>query len=177
MRLWERHTRVVIVDVETTGLSVRHGGRVIEVGLVAMEDGCLAAEYDTLIDSGAPISAGAFRVHGISEAMLAGQPSPAEVWPWVADFVGASPLVAHNAPFDRAFICRELALLGREMNNRWHCTVRLARKRLPQLANHRLETVYRYLFGDLPCTVQRHRALDDARLTARVWGELGGQCR
>lgn len=171
----QANNRVVIVDVETTGLSARHGGRVIEVGLVAVEDGCVAAEFDTLIDSGAPISYGAFRVHGISEAMLAGQPPPAEVWPHLAEFIGPSPLVAHNAPFDRAFVLHELALQGLALENPWHCTVRLSRQALPQLPNHRLDTVYRYLLGDLPCTIQRHRALDDARLTARVWLELAGQ--
>jgi len=172
MDLWKKHNRAVIVDVETSGQSAAYGGRVIEVGLVAVEDGYVVAELDTLINCGAVISFGAFRVHGISEAMLSGQPPPAEVWPQVTEFVGTSPLVAHNAPFDRSFVSRELALLGQTLDNRWHCTVRLARKRLPQLPNHRLETVYRYLFGELPSTVQRHRALDDARLAARVWMEL-----
>jgi len=173
--LWETQSRVVAVDVETTGLSARQGGRVIEIGLVAVEDGCLAAEFDTLIDCGAPISLAAFRVHGISEDMLAGQPKPAEVWPQVMDFMGNSPLIAHNAPFDSSCVRRELAFLGLSLPNPWHCTVRLSRKVLPKLENHRLDTVYRHLFGDLPCTVQRHRALDDARLAARVWMELMGR--
>lgn len=173
--LWETRRRVVVVDVETTGLSARQGSRVIEVGLVMVEDGHVVAEFESLIDCGAPISYGAFRVHGISEAMLAGQPSPAEVWPQVVDFVGSAPLIAHNAPFDRGCVLRELELLGlKRLKNPWHCTVRLARKVL-RLDNHRLETVYRHLFGELPCTMQRHRALDDARLAARVWVELGGE--
>lgn len=167
--------RVVIVDVETSGQSAAHGGRVIEVGLVAVEGGYVAAEFAALIDTGAPINYWAFRVHGISAAMLAGQPGPDEVWPRVAEFVGDSPLVAHNAPFDRSFVSRELALIGLGLPGSWHCTVRLARKTLPQLPNHRLDTVYRHLFEELPCTVQRHRALDDARLTARVWLELSGR--
>ncbi len=174
MNLWKNHRRVVIVDVETTGLSVARGGRVIEVGLVGVEDGRMVAEYAALIDCGTAIGDGAFLVHGISQPMLVGQPPPAEVWPLVAEFVGASPLVAHNAPFDRAFVLREMALVGQKMDNGWHCTLALARKHLPQLPNHRLETVYRYLFGGLPSTMQRHRALDDARLTARVWMELVG---
>lgn len=164
--------RHVVVDVETTGLGVARGGRVIEVGAVAVEDGRIVAELDTLIDAGAPISSGAFRVHGISEAMLCGRPAPAEAWPWLLEFCGDSPLVAHNAPFDSAFVRHELSRLGLRLPNRWHCTVRLARKRLPHLPSHRLETVYRHLFGELPGGAQRHRALDDARLTARVWVEL-----
>jgi len=164
--------RHVVVDVETTGLSVARGGRVIEVGAVAIEDGCVVAELDTLICVDAPIAAGAYRVHGISSDMLDGKPAPAEVWPRFLEFVAGAPLAAHNAPFDSAFIRHELARLGKRLPNRWHCTVRLARRKLPELGNHRLETVYRHLFGEIPGGAQRHRALDDARLAARVWVEL-----
>lgn len=168
-------SRIVVVDVETTGMSVQHGGRVIEIGAVAVEGNVIVGEFDTLIDSGASISYGAFRVHGISEDMLAGKPTPQDAWQRFREFVGISPLVAHNAPFDSAFVRHELSLLGVGLPNPWHCTVRLARKRLPHLANHRLDTVYRHLFGEIPDGAQRHRALDDARMAARVWVELEGK--
>ena len=167
--------RTIIVDVETNGMSVRRGGRVIEIGAVAIENGSVVAEFDTLIDTGAEISYGAYRVHGISQDMLYGMPPPEEVWDSFREFVDEAHLVAHNAPFDSAFIRRELALLGIVLTNPWSCTVRLARQKLPQLPNHKLDTVYRYLFGSIPLSVQRHRALDDARLTARVWVELRGK--
>ena len=164
--------RKVVVDVETTGLSVQRGGRVIEIGAVVIEAGRIVAELGTLIDTGAEISYGAFRVHGISGEMLSGQPEPEEVWSSFREFVGDAELIAHNAPFDSAFVRHELALLGHGLTNQWHCTVRLARKRLPQLYNHKLDTVYRHLCGEFPHSLQRHRALDDARLTARIWIEL-----
>jgi DNA polymerase-3 subunit epsilon len=88
-------------------------------------------------------------------------------------FIGTSQLVAHNAAFDRAFVQHELGLLGMPFANPWYCTLQLSRRQLPRLFNHRLETVYRHLFGGLPEEVQRHRALDDARMAARVWIELG----
>jgi len=166
--------RIVVVDVETTGMSVQRGGRVIEIGAVAVAGGEIVGEFDTLIDSGAAIGYGAFRVHGISDEMLAGKPAPHDVWQWFREFVGIAPLVAHNAPFDSAFVRHELSLLGMGLPNPWHCTVRLARSRLPHLANHRLETVYRHLFGEIPGGAQLHRALDDARMAARVWVELEG---
>ena len=163
----------IVVDVETTGMSVKSGGRVIEIGAVAIEKGCVIAELATLIDAGAQINYGAFLVHGISMAMLAGNPTPEAAWPCFLEFIGDAPLVAHNAPFDSAFVRNEFALLGISLKNRWHCTVKLARKRLPHLPNHRLDTVYRCLFGGLPPGIQRHRALDDARLAAMIWIELG----
>lgn len=165
--------KTIVIDTETTGLSVRNGGRVIEIGAVAVENGQIVAELETLINTKTAISYGAWRVHGISEQMLAGKPTPQEVWPWFLEFVGNSPLVAHNAAFDRAFVQHELCLLGMSLANPWHCTVRLSRRKLPRLMNHKLETVYRHLFGGLPEDVQRHRALDDARMAARVWVELG----
>jgi len=164
--------RVVVVDVETTGFSARQGGRVIEVGLVAVEGKLVVGEFATLVDCGVPISPWAFRIHGINRSMLAGQPRPAEVWPQVMDFIGASPLVAHNAPFDRGCVGQELSLLGLTLAKPWHCTVRLARRLLPGLPNHRLETVYRHLCGTPPAAVRRHRALDDARLAAGIWTAL-----
>lgn len=153
-------------------MSVRNGGRVIEVGAVAVERGVITAELGTLICTGASISYSAWRVHGISEEMLVGKPVPAEVWPQLLAFVGSSDLVAHNVPFDSGFVRYELARLGYELPNRWHCTVRLARKKLPHLPNHRLDTVYRHLFGEIPAGINRHRALDDARMAAQVWMEL-----
>ena len=164
--------RIVVVDTETTGLSVKNGGRVIEVGAVAIENGQVVAELATLINTGTAISYGAFRVHGISADMLAGRPAPEEVWPWFLEFAGNSRLVSHNATFDSAFVHHELRLLGVAFNNPWYCTLQLARKKLVHLPNHSLETVCRHLFGELPKGVQRHRALDDARMAARVWVEL-----
>lgn len=162
----------IVVDVETSGFSVRDGGRVIEVGAVALENGAIVGELSSLINADATIHYGAYRVHGISREMLRGQPSPAEVWRSFHQFVGNAPLAAHNATFDSSFIRHELALLGLPLANPWHCTVRLARAKLPHLANHRLDTVYCHLFGTVPATAQRHRALDDARMAARIWIEL-----
>lgn len=167
--------RTVVIDVETTGMSVIRGGRVIEVGAVAVVDNSIVDELDSLIDTGAAISFGAYQVHGISEDMLRGKPQPDDVWNSFLEFVGDAQLVAHNAPFDSSFVRNEVSLLGKTIPNSWHCTVQLARRCLPHLPNHKLDTVYRHLFGALPASVQRHRALDDARLAARIWVELSGK--
>jgi len=164
--------RHVIVDVETTGLSAANGGRVIEIGAVAVEDGKVIAELGTLINTRTPIHYGAQRVHGISSEMLRGKPEPENVWPVFLEFVSDSPLVAHNSPFDRGFILHELSLLNLHLPNPWHCTVRLSRKCLPHLPNHKLETVARYLLGEIPTDCRLHRALDDARITANIWNKL-----
>ncbi len=168
----KREERTVVVDVETSGMSAGKGGRVIEVGAVVLEGGMIVAEFDSLINSGAPIHYGAYRVHGISEEMLRGQPTPEDAWERFRKFIGNAQLVAHNAPFDSSFIRHEFSLLNISLPNAWDCTLRLSRHKLPQAPNHRLETVYRYLFGIIPASVKRHRALDDARLAARIWVKL-----
>jgi DNA polymerase-3 subunit epsilon len=166
----EMHT--IVVDVETSGMSAGKGGRVIEVGAVVLEGGSVVAEFDTLINTGASIQYGAYRVHGISEEVLCGKPLPEDVWSSFREFVSDAELVAHNAPFDSSFIRYECGLLNVDLQNRWHCTVRLARQKLPQLHNHKLDTVYRYFFGSIPASMHRHRALDDARMAARIWVAL-----
>ena len=122
--------RIVVVDTETTGLSVRNGGRVIEVGAVAIENGQIVAELATLINTATPISYGAFRIHGISAQMLADKPAPEDVWTGFVDLVGDSPLVAHNAPFDQRFLDYESARLGYAFAPPTFCTLALARRLL-----------------------------------------------
>jgi DNA polymerase III subunit epsilon len=166
--------RFVVVDVETTGLSPRRRDRVIEIGAVAIEDGSFAAEFQTLIQVPRDIPWQATLIHGITDEMLAGQPAPEDVFPALKEFIGESILIAHNAPFDLAFLRYEFDLLGFPLNNRSICTLKLARRRLPHLSNHRLETVARHVLGGLPHGGRLHRALDDARLTAQIWLALAG---
>ncbi|HOI17974.1 MAG TPA: 3'-5' exonuclease [Geobacteraceae bacterium] len=111
----------------------------------------------------------ASQVNEITDRMLEGYPGPEEVYPAFRDFIGGATLVAHNASFDIAFLAHEMGRLGMSLPIRYVCTLRLARMRLPGLPDHRLETVCRHYYGGMPGGVSRHRALDDARLTARVW--------
>ena len=149
------------------------GHRVIEIGAVRLDDGGAGAEYCTLIDPGRSVPRQAQRVHGISEAMLRGQPTPDVAFAALRAFIGGALLVAHNARFDRAFLASEFARLRLPLNNRFACTLKLSQRKVPLLPNHRLQTVARHLLGGLPREGLSHRALDDARLTAKVWLALG----
>jgi DNA polymerase III subunit epsilon len=104
--------------------------------------------------------------------MIEDQQPPNEVFRRVREFIGNHVLISHNARFDGRFLRQEFACLGRRFSNRLMCTLELARERIPGLPNYRLETVARHLLVDLPSDLRLHRALDDARLTARVWLEL-----
>ncbi|MBN1829144.1 MAG: 3'-5' exonuclease [Deltaproteobacteria bacterium] len=166
--------RFVAIDVETTGLSPRAGHRVIEIGAVAIEEGHIVGEFATLIDAGVSVPYAVQAIHGITDAMLAGQPRPEEALPLFSRFIRESTLIAHNAPFDLRFLRHEFARLGLGLPHPHRCTLALSRHRLPRLADHSLETVYRHLFPEADFLRQSHRALEDARLAAKIWLKLGG---
>ena len=164
---------IIVFDTETTGLSPQSGHRIIEIGAVKLSGGEIIDEFHTLIDAGVPIDPRAQAVHGISRAMLRGQPPAQEVLPRFRDFIDQSQLVAHNAPFDSQFLRADFARLGFGLPNIIACTLKLSRTKLA-LPNYRLDTVYRALGGMLDQTIKRHRALDDARMAAFVWMQLNG---
>lgn len=169
MSTFERH---VVVDLETTGLSPRQGHRVIEIGAVALENGEIVEEFATLIDAGVTIPATVQAIHGITDEMLEGQPPPEEVFPSFSHFIGESVLVAHNAAFDIRFLRHEFARLKMSLPNRHVCTLEMCRLRFPRLIDRTLETVYLHLFPKAGLLRQNHRALDDARMTAKIWLRL-----
>lgn len=168
-------TKIVAFDLETTGLSPIKGHRVVEIGAVRIEDGQPGEVFHSLIDAGRPLGKRAFRISGITDAMLRGGPSPGEVLRNFRVFCGNATLVAHNAPFDKLFLQYEYSRFGWGLRNRLICTVQMSRQRLPDLPNYRLETVARHLL-DAPVMENHrlHRALDDARLTAQIWLALEG---
>ena len=165
--------RYVALDVETTGFSPQNGDRVIEIGAVAIEGQSIVAEFSSLIDIDKRIPWQVQQVHGITNEMLEGEPKPDEVWSEFYNFITKSTLVAHNASFDVGFLRHEFALLGMSLNNRFLCTLKMSRKLYPYLPNHKLETVGRYLLGRSCEQMQMHRALDDAKLAAMIWLEMG----
>lgn len=164
--------RYVVFDVETTGFGPQRGARVIEIGAVLVENGKMISEFQSFINCGKPVSRQAQMVHGITDRMLFGQPAPEEIFPHFHKFISGSTLVAHNAVFDISFLRHEFSRLGIGINNGCLCTMKMSRRRFPMLPNHKLETVAKHVLSGLPPEIHRHRALDDARLTAMIWMEM-----
>ena len=166
----KRGYRSVVFDVETTGLSIGSGDRVIEIGAVAIEGRSVVDEFHSLIQVDQPINPFAQMAHGITKEMLQGQPTADQVIPKFHKFIRKSLLVAHNASFDVRFMNNEFSHLKLDLNNVCFCTLKLGRSFYPDLANHELETLYRQ-FYKTPLKVM-HRALHDARATAKIWMKL-----
>jgi DNA polymerase III subunit epsilon len=128
----------------------------------------IVEQFHGLIYTEKRISKDAHKVHGIIVDMLAGQLKPKNVFDSFQQFISNSMLVAHNAVFDITFLRHELWRMGKKLYNRHKCTSKLSRKCYPGLPDYKLETVAKHILGEEADKGRRHRALDDARLTARI---------
>ena len=155
----------VSCDLETTGLNPQLD-RIIEIGLVRMENGVVTDSMQTLVNPGRLLSLKIKRITGISDHDLADAPNLAEVLPLVWDFIGDHPVAGHNVSFDLAFLA---AAKGAPLPNKAYDTLELARLLLPLESSFRLEALCRSLSIEQD---KAHRALDDARATAFLLQEL-----
>ncbi len=103
-------TLTAVIDFETTGLSPAQGDRATEIAIVLLEGGREVDRFASLMNAGVRISSFIEAYTGISNAMVAAAPPAAVVMADAARFVGAAPMVAHNASFDRRFWEAEMAL-------------------------------------------------------------------
>src|SRR5262245_11746027 len=156
----------VVVDLETTGLRPGESG-ICEIGAVRLRGFEVEAEFETLVDPGLPIGAGASAVTGLRNEQLRGAPRPDEAVRSFLAFAGDAVLVAHNARFDLAFLDRETEqLTGSRIGSPVVDTVRLARRLLAgRVAGFGLgQLAWFFDTEERPC----HRALPDARATAEL---------
>ena len=107
---------------------------------------------------------------GITNDMVASAPPAGQVMADAARFVGDTPLVAHNAGFDRRFWQEELARAGQPADQPFACTVLLSRRLYPDAPSHKLGSLIDWF--DLPRTGQAHRALADAEMAAELLGRI-----
>ena len=167
--------REIILDTETTGFDPKTGDRLVEIGCIEVVDfmptGRSFHEYcDPLRD----MPAEAQKVHGLSSEFLTGKPKFHEIADRFIEFVGDSPLIAHNAAFDRSFVNFELENCGRAAlpEPRWVDTLAMAKKRFPGMYNS-LDALCKRFKISLDSR-DKHGALIDAHLLAEVYLELQG---
>ena len=172
--------RQIVLDTETTGLSVEEGHRVIEIGCLEIRDRRLTGQkFHRYLNPEREIDAGALEVHGISRAQLNDAPRFADIVVDFIEFVRGAELIIHNAPFDVGFIDGELRRVG----SAWgrladYCTVQdtllMARELHPGQRNSLDALCKRYEIENAHRTL--HGALLDAELLADVYLAMtGGQ--
>jgi DNA polymerase III subunit epsilon len=164
-------TEFVIFDTETTGLSPAAGDMVVEVAALRSLGGRVSASFESLIQTGVPVSEGAFRVNQISPQMLEDAPVAHEVWPRFLEFSRCAVWCTYNAPFDMGFLCHELSLLGRTLPEGVAVidVLRMARALMPGLSRYALWCVAEANGMQL---AQRHRAMADVEMTHEVFRSL-----
>ena len=167
-------TLTAVIDFETTGISPACGDRATEVAIVLVENGKVVDRFQSLMNAGVHIPAFITQLTGITNAMVAAAPDAALVMEAASRFVGAAPLVAHNAAFDRRFWQAELVfarLAGLAALQPFICTLLLSRRLYPQAPSHKLGSLVDY--HRLPRTGQAHRALADAEMAGELLGQIG----
>src|ERR1035437_4111221 len=132
--------REIVLDTETTGFDPKQGHRLVEIACVELEDFLpTGRHFHCYIDPERDMPPEDEKVHGLSAPFLKGKPKFAEavICEAMLEFIGDSPLIAHNAGFDRAFINWELEKAGRAPlpEPRWVDTLALAQKRFPGMHN------------------------------------------
>jgi len=103
------------LDTETTGLAPARGARVCEIAVMAVCGGRVLGSFASLLNPGCPIDPGAQRIHGITDSMVAGSPSFAEVAARIEGMLAGTVVVCHNAPFDLAFLEAEFLRASRAL--------------------------------------------------------------
>ena len=93
--------RIAVIDFETTGSSPGQGARATEVAIVIVEHGVVVDSYQSLMNGGVWVPPFITQLTGITNAMVSQAPPAEEAMAQASRFVGDTPLVAHNALFDR----------------------------------------------------------------------------
>jgi DNA polymerase III subunit epsilon len=167
--------REIVFDTETTGLSPANGDRLVEIGCVELVNRVdTGRTFHAYFNPERSMPIEAQNVHGLSDAFLADKPLFEDLVEDLLDFLEDSPLVAHSAAFDFAFMNQELGTCGRLSipNSRMIDTLALARVRHPG-AKHSLDALCTRYGIDRSHRV-KHGALLDAQLLAQLYVELTG---
>ena len=167
--------REIIFDTETTGLDPKKGDRLVEIGCVEMVNRVQTGQsFHAYFNPDRSMPAEAEAVHGLSETFLSDKPRFHERAEELLEFIGDSPLVAHNAGFDFGFLNNELDICGMAPVSltRMIDTVVIARVRHPGAKNSLDALCTRYGVDRSHRT--KHGALLDAELLAQVYVELTG---
>ncbi|WP_264213843.1 3'-5' exonuclease [Leisingera thetidis] len=162
----------VVFDTETTGL-LPHKDEIVQIGALRVVRGRIieAEQFETLVDPGSPIPAAATRVHGISDAMVQGAPGIAEAARALHRFASDAVIVAHNAPFDMAFLRRHASRAGISWEQPVLDTVLLSAVLFGASQPHTLDALCERLDVAIPPAL-RHTAMGDARATAEVFCKM-----
>jgi DNA polymerase III subunit epsilon len=163
----------VILDTETTGLSVSEGHRIVEIGCIELDDLIPTQNrFHCYLNPERKVSEKALEVHGYTDEFLSTQKKFSEIADEFLNFIENKILVIHNAAFDLSHLNNELALLGKKKLNTENTvdTLALARDKFPGSPTSLDALCKRYRIDNSKRT--QHTALIDCDLLAKVYINL-----
>ena len=165
----------IVLDTETTGISVTEGHRIVEIGCIELDNLIpTKKKFHCYINPERKVSEKAFEVHGYSDDFLSKQKKFKEIVQDFLKFIDGKKLVIHNAAFDLAHINNELKILGKDkIKNQIIDTLSIARDKFPG-SSISLDALCKRYRIDNSKRVQ-HTALIDCELLSKVYINLTDQ--
>ena len=162
----------IILDTETTGLSVKDGHRLVEIGCIELENLIPTKnKFHCYLNPERKVSEKALEVHGYTDEFLSSKKKFKEVFQEFLDFINGKRLIIHNAEFDLSHLNNELKIIGKEtLKNEIVDTLQLARDKYPG-SSLSLDALCKRYRIDNSKRVQ-HTALIDCDLLSKVYVNL-----
>ena len=162
----------IVLDTETTGISVSEGHRIVEIGCIELDNFIPTQnKFHCYLNPEKKVSEKAFEVHGYSDEFLSKQKKFKEVVEDFLNFIKGKKLIIHNAEFDLSHLNNELKILGmNKIDNQIVDTLTLAREKFPGSSISLDALCKRYRIDNSKRT--QHTALIDCDLLAKVYINL-----
>ena len=162
----------IVLDTETTGILVKEGHRIVEIGCIELENLIPTKnKFHYYLNPERKVSEKAFEVHGYTDQFLSKQKKFNEIVEEFLEFIKNKRLIIHNAEFDLAHLNNELSLLGeKNLKNEIIDTLTLARNKYPGSPGSLDALCKRYKIDNSRRT--KHTALIDCDLLAKVYVNL-----
>ncbi len=162
----------IILDTETTGISIKEGHRIVEIGCIELDNFSLTKKnFHCYLNPERKVSEKALEVHGYTDKFLAKQKKFNEISDEFLTFIKGKRLIIHNSEFDLAHLNNELSLLGKKkLNNQVIDTLVLARDKFPGSPVSLDALCKRYRIDNSKRT--KHTALVDCDLLSKVYINL-----
>ena len=162
----------VVLDTETTGISVKEGHRIVEIGCIELDNLIPTKnKFHCYLNPERKVSEKALEVHGYTDEFLAFQKKFTDIVDQFLEFIKDKRLIIHNAEFDLGHLNNELSLLGKKkLDNEIIDTLILARDKFPGSPSSLDALCKRYRVDNSKRT--NHTALIDCDLLAKVYINL-----
>tara|TARA_Y100000591_G_scaffold125099_1_gene106916 strand:+ start:9 stop:680 length:672 start_codon:yes stop_codon:yes gene_type:complete len=166
----------IILDTETTGLDVKDGHRIVEIGCLELDDFVLTSKkFHCYLNPQRKVSEQALKIHGYTDEFLSKQKKFSDIVDEFLKFIKDKKLIIHNAGFDLSHLNNELAILGKDkiVKSNVIDTLELARNKYPGSQNSLDALCKRYKIDNSKRV--KHTALVDCELLSKVYINLTGQ--